>query len=191
MNAMEINTPIIYRDTKRPTMIFLRLVLFLVLGVASAAGQQQKPAAGAEILAPFKKNLQTALITGLAEGPEKAIQVCSMEAPIITESVSKGDIIVGRTSDRLRNPSNISPEWVKPILETYLNSPQDRTAKTIPLENGQTGYVEAIILQPVCLACHGETLSAGISNTITDLYPNDQAIGYQVGDLRGVFWVTY
>ena len=50
--------------------------------------------------------------------------------------------------------------------------------------------VKPIAVAPPCLACHGATeqLSEEVQTYLTEHYPNDQAVGYAVGDLRGVFW---
>jgi hypothetical protein len=43
----------------------------------------------------------------------------------------------------------------------------------------------------LCLTCHGENLSDSISSKLSELYPEDRAVGYRAGDLRGVFWVEF
>ena len=59
------------------------------------------------------------------------------------------------------------------------------------LPNGRSGYVEPILLQPLCTACHGEKISKEVAIIIDEMYPEDQAVGFKTGDLRGVFWVEY
>lgn len=168
------------------------LKLFVILlSINFVHAQESDSITGSNILLPFKKNLQQALLRGLAEGPEQAINVCSLEAPDIAESMSVDGVRVGRTSERLRNPENVSPAWVSPILAAYHDKPTDLTPKTVRLDNDRTGYVEAITLQPVCLACHGENLSPAVSAQLDELYPSDRAFGYRDGELRGVFWVEY
>jgi hypothetical protein len=98
---------------------------------------------------------------------------------------------VGRASQRLRNPANAAPAWVEPLLEAYARDPAQREARTVALENGRSGYVEPIIVQPLCLTCHGTELAPAVAERIAALYPNDRAVGYAVGDLRGVFWVEF
>ena len=103
--------------------------------------------------------------------------------------MSQDGIRVGRTSDRLRNPENRSPEWVRPILEDYLANPLERTPRSLPLAEGRTGYVEPIVMQSLCLTCHGDALAEDVSAEIERLYPEDEAVGFEVGELRGVFWL--
>ena len=47
------------------------------------------------------------------------------------------------------------------------------------------------MVQPLCLSCHGSELAPDIATQITDLYPEDRAVGFEVGDLRGVFWLEF
>lgn len=148
-------------------------------------------ARGAELLLPFKRDLQEALKSGLEKGPVEAISVCRIQAPEIATSLSRDGIRLGRTSHRLRNPANVSPGWVSPVLESYRENPGDRAARIVPLPGGRSGYVEPIVLQPLCLSCHGKTLAPDLAGRVAELYPDDRAVGFDVGDLRGVFWVEY
>ena len=165
------------------------VAMFLTYPVVQA--QQQDAAPGALLLAPFKQELQQALRAGLAEGPVNAIEVCQLKAPDIADTRSRDGIHMGRSSHRLRNPANAGPDWVDAVLQVYLGDPSDRTPRTIYLENDRVGYVEPIVLQPLCLTCHGDNLAPEVAARIRDLYPDDRATGFQVGDLRGVFWVDF
>ncbi len=173
----------------------LLVVLGLVLAgaVATADSLAEKPdlARGAELLAPFKRDLQQALRAGLAEGPIEAIDACHVKAPEIADARSRKGVRVGRTSDRLRNPANAAPDWVRPLLAAYSSEPSLRTPRAVALDDTRVGYVEPIVLQPVCITCHGETLAPVIESRLRELYPEDRAVGYTVGDLRGVFWIEF
>jgi cytochrome c553 len=171
--------------------ILTTLVLTLALLATAAYAQQADRDHGAEILEPFKQNLQQALREGLSKGPVQALSACQIEAPKIAEGLSQDGIRVGRTSDRLRNPANRSPGWVRPILEEYLANPSLRTSRSLPLAEGRTGYVEPILMQSLCLTCHGASLDAKVASEIKRLYPEDEAVGFDVGELRGVFWVEF
>jgi hypothetical protein len=148
-----------------------------------------EPAREPEVLAHFKRDLKEALRTGLARGPLEAMGACQLEAPEIATALSQNGIRLGRTSHRLRNPANSPPDWVSPILDDYLANPSGRMPKTVSLPNGRSGYVEPIFVQPLCLTCHGTTIAPPVAARIRELYPADEAIGFEVGDLRGVFWV--
>jgi hypothetical protein len=147
-------------------------------------------ARGAQLLQPFKAQMQQALKAGMAEGPVQAIDACRIRAPEIAAALSKDGVRVGRASHKLRNPDNAGPHWVGPVLDEYLASDR-REPVEVALENGYIGYAEPILVQPLCLTCHGEVLAPDLESTIGTLYPDDQATGYTDGDLRGVFWVEY
>ena len=173
-----------------PTVRYFWLVLLAnALAACASESDEAKMAQGAELLVPFKQELQTALKAGLAEGPVEAISACRIQAPQIAEALSTGGTRLGRTSHQLRNPDNSSPEWVSPVLAAYLENAEDRTARVVALPDGRSGYVEPIVLQPLCVTCHGEALAPEIAARIAELYPADRAVGFNVGDLRGVFWV--
>lgn len=161
----------------------------LVLAAGVVEAQEPEPAPGARLLAPLKQELQRALRNGLAQGPVEAIAACRLQAPGIADALSRDGVRVGRASQRLRNPANAPPAWVAPILEAYVTSPSHREPRTVDLPGNRSGYVEPIILKPLCLTCHGEALAPDVATRIEELYPADRAVGYRVGDLRGVFWV--
>ncbi|MDH3268745.1 MAG: DUF3365 domain-containing protein, partial [Ignavibacteria bacterium] len=48
-------------------------------------------------------------------------------------------------------------------------------------------YLKPIIIQAECLNCHGSQteIMPDVRNLITQKYPDDKAIGYKPGDLRG------
>ena len=166
----------------------------VLVGLALSVGVQAEPfelARGAELLAPFKRDLQQALRQGLARGPAEAVAACQLRAPEIESTLSRDGIRLGRTSHRLRNPANAPPEWVRPLLDAYVSSPSDRAPRTVPLPNRRSGYAEPILVQALCLTCHGEVLAPDVASRIEELYPGDQAVGFRPGDLRGVFWVEF
>ena len=167
------------------------LFIASVLAGTSAYAQDAELARGAELLAPFKKNLQQALKSGLAEGPAEAIQVCRVKAPEIADALSVDGVLVGRSSHKLRNPDNTAPDWVSPIMQAYLDDPASRSPQAVELAGNRWGYVEPIIAQPLCLTCHGSELAPDISEQIAELYPEDNATGFEAGDLRGVFWLEF
>ena len=171
-----------------------RLALILIaLGFAVGTTTADNPPRprGAELLVPFKTELKSALTAGMAEGPAAAISVCRDQAPRIARSLSTEEIRMGRTSHRLRNPENAAPDWVVPVLDGYLAETGSRQPQTVAMADSREGYVEPITIQPVCLTCHGPALAGDVATRIAELYPDDRAVGFYEGDLRGVFWVEY
>ena len=167
------------------------LSLIVMLGFAGGILEAQESAPGPRLLAPFKQDLQQALQEGLAQGGVEAIAACRLKAPEIATSLSRDGVRMGRSSHRLRNPANAAPQWVVPILEAYASDPSDSTPRTVSVGTDRTGYIEPIFVQPLCLTCHGAELAPEVAAQISALYPTDRAVGYAVGDLRGVFWVEF
>lgn len=143
----------------------------------------------AAALAPFKRDLLAALTQGLAKGPENAVDACRLLAPEIADAAATPVLEVGRTSHRLRNPANAPREWMRPLLADYLARPDDRAPRLVALPNGRKGYVEPIIVQPMCTTCHGAQVAEPVRTRIRELYPSDQATGFAPGDFRGMFWM--
>ncbi len=167
------------------------ILLALPVVPGAALSQEEDVAYGAELLAPLKKELKQALMAGMQNGPLSAISVCKDQAPAIAASLSVDGVEIGRTSHRLRNPANSAPDWVDPILKKYLGEESDRAPTVVSLENNRQGYIEPIVVAPLCLACHGKTLAPDVAAHINEAYPEDEATGFDEGDLRGVYWVEY
>ena len=172
----------------------LCLLVACLPGVAAptpAPLANKETAAGATLLAPFKRDLQAALMDGMAAGPDEAVAACRLRAPKIADALSTAEVKMGRTSHRLRNPANSAPDWVSPVLAGYLAVDADPAPVTVKLDDDRAGYVEPILMQPLCLTCHGAEIAAEVSEKIEALYPDDRATGFSAGELRGVFWVEY
>lgn len=167
------------------------VIAALFIGIAAAHADSVAESRGAAILAPFKADLKEALLQGLAQGPEEAIGACKLEAPGIAEALSVDGVTLGRSSHRLRNPANAGPEWVTSIMQVYLDDTHDRAPRTVDLPGGKVGYVEPILVQPMCLVCHGDIQDQALAARLADEYPSDQATGFRAGDLRGVFWASF
>jgi hypothetical protein len=168
----------------------------LLLSACITESEPKPPAApqtarGAELLEPFKKDLKQALMAGMTQGPLHAVTVCKDQAPAIAKSLSVDGVAMGRTSHRLRNPANTAPEWADKVLRRYVQENGERNPVVVPLARNRVGYVEPILLQPLCATCHGKSLAPELAAHLQKAYPEDRATGFDVGDLRGVFWVEY
>ena len=61
----------------------------------------------------------------------------------------------------------------------------------VPIGKEHVGYMEPIIVKPLCLHCHGKSLSPAVKSELKESYPQDKATGFSVGDLRGFFWAEF
>jgi len=139
----------------------------------------------------LKRGLMRALTGALREGAPAALDVCKDQAPALAARESVGGVLVGRTSDRLRNPDNAPRGWVKPLLEEYARTPRADAPphRLVELDGGGYGYVEPIYLMGMCTGCHGTAVTPEVTARLEALYPDDAATGYQPDDLRGLIWV--
>jgi hypothetical protein len=144
----------------------------------------------------FMKELKGILIKEIQEGGVlNAVAVCSDTAQLLTNNfgLQKG-VFVKRVSFNNRNANNFPDEYEKKVLNKFSALHKagklDETTENIEIvENEATylRYMKPILIQAECLNCHGsETdMSPETKNLIAKEYPNDKAINYKVGDLRG------
>lgn len=134
------------------------------------------------------ERLSTRLFDVVTEdGHAAAIAVCKEAAPRIAAEVGRElEITIGRTSHRLRNPSNAPPDWLAAGGIATASRP---TAYRLP--DGALGVTLPIPTKGMCLACHGDagSISPEVRGSLASDYPEDRATGFSEGDLRGVFWV--
>ena len=139
-----------------------------------------------EAVGVAKKNLKGALMAAMeAGGTVAAIPMCQAQAPSLTKGTA--DVVVGRTSDKLRNPANAGPRWATDLVDTLRASPTIEYLTTT-LPDGHVGYVERIDTGALCLKCHGAKLTPETAAALAASYPADTATGFTLGEMRGVFW---
>lgn len=151
-------------------------------------------------LKEFGGALQSELKSAMKEGgPINAIDVCQTKAPQISTAMSQqAGFEISRTSLKPRNAGNAPDGWEKTVLEQFEKrqasgiDPKTLEFHQIVENNGQRQlrYMKAIPTAEVCLVCHGENIAPNIQAKLAELYPNDKAIGFNVGELRGAFSVT-
>ncbi|ATH06818.1 hypothetical protein BIY24_02350 [Halobacteriovorax marinus] len=139
----------------------------------------------------FGKILKKELKAGLKKSPEKAVEICNLRAPEIQKQVSSEGVLIGRVSLKNRNPKNKPKDWMKDYINQFHANEIKKAYVTAKLENGKTGLLKPIRTMPMCLKCHGSNIDEGLYKTIKSKYPNDKAIGYKAGDIRGFFWAEY
>lgn len=141
--------------------------------------------------------LQVALLAELTSemqrgGPSSAVKVCHLSATAVAQDVArKQGMAAGRTSHRLRNPTNAPKAWAAPIVASYAGKPAAGVDGFVVDLGDRVGLIKPIGVQPACLACHGprEQIAPAILRELTERYPGDQAVGFKEGDIRGWFWV--
>lgn len=192
------------RTSTMKLMTLTASVAFVFSVCASAraedAGSNDALAAQARsIVANFGDKLKGELMGAMkAGGPVKAIEVCNVEAPAIAAEVSTEGWQVRRTSLKLRNASNKPDEWEKQTLE-YFEAEKTKGADPAKLERSAIvtvagvptfRYMKAIPTAEPCLTCHGSDVKDPVKTKLAGLYPNDEATGYKLGDIRGAFTLS-
>lgn len=152
--------------------------------------EKGKTIAGATFTA-LSSRLQAAMQEG---GVANAIGYCQLNAYPLVDSLSEvHGATIRRTTLKVRNPKDAPDELERSILEQY--AAQDEAGEKLgPMVQAVAGQ-EVIFFAPIrtnafCLQCHGtpgQTLQEEDLSLIREHYPEDQAIGYQDGDLRGMW----
>lgn len=161
----------------------------------TAATEAPQTAAARAAIKDLGGRLREALMAKMAsEGPVASIEFCRTEAPAIARDVAaRHGVAIGRTSARVRNPSNVPNDWRRRMLAEFQTraeageAPQTLTYASV--ENGVLHYGQGIRTDPLCLTCHGADVAAPVREAIRAHYRNDAATGFEDGALRGAFWV--
>lgn len=125
-----------------------------------------------------------------AGGPVAAIEVCSREAQTLTARIAEAHgLELGRTSHRLRNPRNAPPSWVEPWLAANAGRPAAEARLAAYDLGDRVGVVKPIGTLAPCTTCHGTAIDPAVAEAIAKAYPEDRAVGFSEGELRGAFWV--
>lgn len=163
---------------------------------AASAAQRQQAEHGDAARAALGKTLLTELTAALGErGPAGAIEVCSVRGPALAVAVGQQHgVRIGRTATQLRNAGNRPPAWAKAAVAAGgagAAGGKDPAAAWFAGPAGELGMLQPIVLQPMCVVCHGkpEQLGSGVADALRQRYPTDRATGFAPGDLRGWFWV--
>jgi len=149
------------------------------------------------------ETLKVALTTAMqADALENAIAVCQETAPALTDRIevpAKSVLSLKRTSNRVRNPANAPDEFEVQALQFFEEALQETDSipgfYTQKIQQGKDvhfRYYKPLKVGALCIACHGhlEGIAEPVQARLAELYPEDKAVGYDVGDFRGVIRVS-
>jgi hypothetical protein len=191
--------------TKNNLAIFFSLLVLLYSCQGPAPKNRLSPEEQAKLITrgktitmlsfkAFSKELMKALNEG---GVKHAVDYCHLQASPLVDSLSKvHKVKISRISDKFRNPENKPGELDLGVIATYKKQLADGDELQPHLE--MTGdevifYTPILVLNPVCLNCHGEpgsTMEQENFDLIKSKYPDDLAYGYKLGDLRGIWKIV-
>ncbi len=186
-------------------LLCLFVVFRLALGATAAAADdagdelESRIAASRTVARAFAETLKEHLVSAMGKGgPINAIRVCNTAAPAVANDISlTHGWQVGRTSLKYRNPDNAPDAWETSVLTAF----EDQVAAGAEISalekaeivhvdgKSEFRYMKPIPTQSVCLTCHGQQLAPDLAAAIDELYPNDLARGFAVGDIRGAFTI--
>lgn len=181
-------------------IVLLPLLLASSPGAAPSFGLEEAPPRLREALTradaaaqTLQRKLSSRLVEAMKQGgAAAAVNVCREEAARLTDEAARDSgAVVGRTSDRLRNPRNAPPPWA----EAYVAAAAGKRARDVrpvvfELPDG-VGVLRPIPVGQACTRCHGtpDAVPADVSSILRSSYPRDHATGYAEGDHRGFVWV--
>jgi hypothetical protein len=194
-------------------MLKLKTLLFIAFLIQSEACKSPEkesstsgPAFDKETYSEFGEKIVSQTFASLSDhlnraleqgGVETAAEYCNVRALPLTDSIAneKG-VVVRRVSAKFRNPENkpgpIETEIIS-LFESNLKQGITLSQEIREISDNEVGYFAPILVMPPCLQCHGklgETLDPDNYAYLKEKYPADHAIGYEVGDLRGVWSIT-
>ncbi|MBH88230.1 MAG: hypothetical protein CMJ12_03620 [Pelagibacterales bacterium] len=182
-------------------MFFYRIafILFLLINFSYANDllkyEQKSKSAIKELSISLQKSLKSVL---KESGPIVAIEYCNIAALAITSDTSNfNKISIKRTSLKLRNKSNKPDKWEIDVLNSFekrKNSGEEISTlnyQNIYTENNEIfyRYMKAIPTVKACLTCHGSNRNPKVVIKLSELYPDDSAYNYVIGEIRGAFSV--
>ncbi len=187
-------------------IIIITLTLFL-LGCSTAekehsskltqdAEQKLMRSSSSLLIKNFMANLKSELMKGVkAGGFENAINVCQVKAPEITDKFLGEAYSIKRVTDKPRNQDNLADVHELEILSLFADSLKklEYFDEWKDSENKKDYYFyKPIYIGKLCLKCHGDAKSIDKKAAIAvkEKYPDDKAIDYNAGDLRGMFVVN-
>lgn len=182
-------------------MRYFFLSVALLASLSASADETPGLEAARKVASSVPPKLLQVLSTEIAKGgPESAIDVCRDKAPEMARSASEQTgWTIRRVSLRNRNPKAVPDPWERAALEEF-----DRRAAAgespATLEKGEIvgqgaqkeyRYMKALPTQQICLACHGpaDSLSPAVKSQLKQHYPDDKAIGYLLGQIRGAMTI--
>jgi len=189
---------------------FARVVVALMLTMSVAAcGGSEDEEMGPEVEAAVRElgnaasqalmgALVTQLTTAMQEGGAvNAVDFCSTSALELTAGVAQEQgLDVKRTSMKYRNPANAPDEDETEALRYYESALAETGVLPGPWvqKAGRDEYrfYRPLTVAPPCLNCHGSPgeIDPAIQSILDERYPGDLAMGYAVGDFRGVVRVS-
>lgn len=132
-----------------------------------------------------------------ASGAADSIGLCQTISPdLATNASDEFGFEVGRTALRLRNPENAPDEWEQGVLTSFQSKLSAGTEpgklehyEVVTTTEGDKlfRYMKPIFMTELCMSCHGTDVKPEVKAELSRYYPEDKALGFKLGELRGAF----
>ena len=166
-------------------------------GEVYVEANEELPAAGEQVLQTLKKGFEIDVQRALVGEVKLAGLHGANDARAgKVDGAAAINLKFGRTSVRVRNQANAAPAWALRTISEADDVKTHRLEKSVHLldiGDGRRGYLEAIGTQIHCIRCHVRDSALGekVRDEIKAQYPEDEAIDFKTGELRGWFWLEY
>lgn len=166
---------------------------FVIVDIAQAPASVRPAIDTADLVfADIRTAHVTEITHALASGgPGSAIAVCHQSSADAIERVKREKgFDLGRTSDRLRNPTNLPKPWAAAVVTKYAGAKASAIDGFYVDLGDRIGVIRPIEELAICAGCHGpaDRLEPRVRKELTERYPADHATGFKTGDIRGWLW---
>lgn len=177
-------------------MIRLLPFILMCISCSSNTDREKYMERGRAVSVEAQKALIGKLHAQLEEGgANKALEYCNLNALNLTQEVaSKHSVGLSRIAVRNRNPENATRDARELELMEYYQNPDLRSDTLIQSATALIYYKPIPMGMPTCLYCHGTPYKDIDSSTVTlikQLYPEDKATGFEMGELRGMWRIDF
>ncbi|WNK01458.1 DUF3365 domain-containing protein [Thalassospiraceae bacterium LMO-JJ14] len=179
---------------------FLLLLTLLILNAVPANGRAAEMdayiAEAEKVLQRLRGEMMQEMVNAQQHGPAAAIDVCRHLAPEINSKIEQETgWTLRRTGLRVRNAANAPNDDEKSLMQAFelkamAGQPPQllRTARIIEQDGEKVFHLmQAVPMLDTCQGCHGSNIDPETQKRILELYPDDDASGYALGDIRGAF----
>lgn len=135
-------------------------------------------------------------------GVAGAVSFCKLRATGLTDSVGiMNNAIIKRVSDKPRNPQNRATAEETGYIIAFRKQVENQAAnqgRILPvlkeMDEDEVYYYTPITTNAMCLQCHGRRgreVQEPVWTTLKELYPMDEATGYDTGQVRGMWKIQF
>lgn len=181
------------RPPLRPAHAALLAAAAAIVTVATACGG--KPPDDDAALAraqAFQQALKQELMAAMAEGgPVRAVAVCSERAPALAQAASTDGYRLRRVGTKTRNLTNSPSKGDGDALDRLAADAKVPIVRVAGDGDVRWRHYVPLRIEAPCLLCHGPKagMSGELQQALAARYPQDAAVDYALGDLRGALVV--